>query len=387
MASSASDLIKFEKQGSGENSGTWGTLANKAMSRIEEAVAGYRAITLAGGTYTLDDTQYVENSTTTAESHLAIIKATGTPGASRKIVVPLRTKHYLIWNAVTTYDLTVGGSSGGTITVPNGFMQHVFCDGTNVEACSPAVSVDGAINLMGQTMFDSNGNEMLKFTDTSSAVNELTLKNEAAGSNPGFTATGGDTNVGIDLIPKGTGVLRQGSVPVSLTGLQTIWVPAAAMRPTVSNGCAAITDVETTAGRPDMQVLDFDTSADEHAQFQILFPKSWNEGTITFRVAWTTTATDTGTVAWGLQGVAVGDGDTIDIAYGTAVVVSDAGQSTAEDLYLTAESSAVTIAGSPAVDQLCYFRIFRDISADAMEEDARLMGVRILFSTDAGNDA
>ena len=387
MSSSASDLIKFEKQGSGENSGTWGTLANKAMSRIEEAIAGYRAITLAGGTYTLDDTQYVENSTTTAESHLAIIKATGTPGASRKIQVPLRTKHYLIWNAVTTYDLTVGGSSGGTITVPNGFMQHVFCDGTNVEACSPAVSVDGAINLMGQTMFDSNGNEMLKFTDTSSAVNELTLKNEAAGSNPGFTATGGDTNVGIDLIPKGTGVLRQGSVPVSLTGLQTIWVPAAAMRPTVSNGCAAITDVETTAGRPDMQVLDFDTSADEHAQFQILFPKSWNEGTITFRVAWTTTATDTGTVAWGLQGVAVGDGDTIDIAYGTAVVVSDAGQSTAEDLYLTAESSAVTIAGSPAVDQLCYFRIFRDISADAMEEDARLMGVRILFSTDAGNDA
>ena len=218
MSSSASDLIKFEKQGSGENSGTWGTLANKAMSRIEEAVAGYRAITLAGGTYTLDDTQYVENSTTTAESHLAIIKATGTPGASRKIVVPLRTKHYLIWNAVTTYDLTVGGSSGGTITVPNGFMQHVFCDGTNVEACSPAVSVDGAINLMGQTMFDTNGNEMLKFTDTSSAVNELTLKNEAAGSNPGFTATGGDTNVGIDLIPKGTGVLRQGSVAVDLLG-------------------------------------------------------------------------------------------------------------------------------------------------------------------------
>ena len=387
MASSASDLIKFEKQGSGENSGTWGTLANKAMSRIEEAVAGYRAITLASGTYTLDDTQYVENSTTTAESHLAIIKATGTPGASRKIVVPLRTKHYLIWNAVTTYDLTVGGSSGGTITVPNGFMQHVFCDGTNIEACSPAVSVDGAINLMGQTLFDTNGNEMLKFTDTGSAVNELTLKNEAAGSNPGFTATGGDTNVGIDLIPKGTGVLRQGAVAVGLVGLQTIWIPAAAMRPTVSNPCADLTDVETTSGRPDMQVLDFDTGADEHAQFQILFPKSWNEGTITFRVAWTTTATDTGTCAWGLQGVAVGDGDTIDVAYGTAVVVSDAGQSTAEDLYLTAESGDVTIAGSPAVDQVCYFRIFRDISADAMEEDARLLGVRILFSTDAGNDA
>ena len=389
MSSTASDLIKFEKQGSGENSGTWGTLANKAMSRIEEAIAGYRAITLASGTYTLDDTQYVENSTTTAESHLAIIKATGTPGASRKIQVPLRTKHYLIWNAVTTYDLTVGGSSGGTITVPNGFMQHVFCDGTNVEACSPAVSVDGAINLMGQTIFDSNGNEMFKFTETSSAVNELTFKNNAAGSNPGITATGGDTNVGIDLTPKGTGTLRQGTTSVALVGTQTIWVPAAAIRPTSSNGCATITDVESTSGRPDMQVLDFDASSDEHAQFQISFPKSWNEGTITFAVYWTTTATDTDGVAWGLQGVAVSDNDTIDVAYGTAIVVTDDALSAAEDLMVTATSSAVTLGGSPAAGDLCFFRIFRDVSDanDDMAEDARLIGVKIFFTTDAGNDA
>ena len=39
MASSASDLIKFEKQTTGENASTWGTKANTAMSRIEEAIA------------------------------------------------------------------------------------------------------------------------------------------------------------------------------------------------------------------------------------------------------------------------------------------------------------------------------------------------------------
>ena len=100
MASSASDLIKFEKQGSGENSGTWGTLANKAMSRIEEAIAGYRAITLAGGTYTLDDTQYVENSTTTAESHLAIIKATGSPSSFKdKTLFNLERSYYIRSNS------------------------------------------------------------------------------------------------------------------------------------------------------------------------------------------------------------------------------------------------------------------------------------------------
>jgi len=88
-----------------------------------------------------------------------------------------------------------------------------------------------------------------------------------------------------------------GGAVANVFGAQTIWIPAAAMRPTSSNGCAGITDVETTSGRPDLQVLDFDNGSDEHAQFQIGFPKSWNEGTITFRVFWTSTATDTDGVA------------------------------------------------------------------------------------------
>jgi hypothetical protein len=170
-------------------------------------------------------------------------------------------------------------------------------------------------------------------------------------------------------------------------GLHTIWVPVAAMRPTSSNGCAAITDVETTSGRPDLQVLDFDDAADEHAQFQIGFPKSWNEGTVTFRVFWTSTATDTDGVAWGLQGVSVANDATIDVAYGTAVVVTDDNISAAEDCLVTATSSAVTIA-SAAVDTLTFFRIFRDVSDgnDDMAEDARLIGVQVFFTTDAGND-
>ena len=191
-------------------------------------------------------------------------------------------------------------------------------------------------------------------------------------------------------IPSSANFIQQETSPTARTpGKDTIWVPAGAMRPTVSNGCATITDVQTTAGRPDMQVLDFDASADEHAQFQIAFPKSWNEGTITFQVYWTTTATDTDGVAWGLQGVAVSDNDTIDVAYGTAVVVTDDALSAAEDQCVTSESGAVTIAGSPAVDDIVYFRIFRDVSDgnDDMTEDARLIGVKIFFTTDAANDA
>ena len=179
-----------------------------------------------------------------------------------------------------------------------------------------------------------------------------------------------------------------GGTGAALQGLQTAYIPAKAMRPTSSNGCAAITDVETTSGRPDLQVLDFDASSDEHAQFDVAFPKSWNAGTITFRVFWVSTATDTDGVSWALQGLSVPDNTTIDAVYGTAIVVDDANQGAVEEMLVTATSSAVTIA-SAAADCLTFFRIFRDVSDanDTAAEDARLIGVQIFFTTNAGNDA
>ena len=171
-------------------------------------------------------------------------------------------------------------------------------------------------------------------------------------------------------------------------GKQTIWIPALAMRPTDSNGCDSITSVETTAGRPDLHVLDFDNSADEAAQFQICFPKSWNLGTITYQVWWCGLAATTG-VAWGLQGLGVNDNETVDAAYGSIVIVTDDAQGAVEEVLKTAESSAVTIAGTPADDDICFFRIFRDVSDgnDDMAGDARLLGVKLFFTTDAENDA
>lgn len=57
-------------------------------------------------------------------------------------------------------------------------------------------------------ILDSNGNEQIKFTTTASAVNESTFTNAATGTNPKIEATGGDTNIGLDILTKGTGVLN-----------------------------------------------------------------------------------------------------------------------------------------------------------------------------------
>lgn len=52
---------------------------------------------------------------------------------------------------------------------------------------------------------DINGNEILKTITTTSAVNELTITNQVTGTAPLLAATGGDTNIGLDVSTKGTG--------------------------------------------------------------------------------------------------------------------------------------------------------------------------------------
>ena len=105
-------------------------------------------------------------------------------------------------------------------------------------------------------------------------------------------------------------------------------------------------------------------------------------GTITFQVDWAHVAGSAFNVDWALQCVSVTDGDTIDVPYGTAVIVEDVG-GTAETLYTTVESGAVTCAGTPADGDTTFFQLYRDVSGDDLDVDADLIGVKIFFTTDA----
>ena len=55
---------------------------------------------------------------------------------------------------------------------------------------------------------DDSGNEYIKFSKTASAVNEFTITNNTTGNNPILSATGDDTNIGIDITTKGTGTIK-----------------------------------------------------------------------------------------------------------------------------------------------------------------------------------
>lgn len=61
---------------------------------------------------------------------------------------------------------------------------------------------------------DANGNEVIKTPATSSAVNEITVTNAATGNKPKIEATGGDTNIDLDLRGKGTGTVMKPSTVI-----------------------------------------------------------------------------------------------------------------------------------------------------------------------------
>ena len=177
----------------------------------------------------------------------------------------------------------------------------------------------------------------------------------------------------------GVGTLKQ-------AGKETIWVPASAMYGNTSNGAEA-GQTELSNG-PELKTLDFDKDSDEFAQFAIAFPKSWNEGTVTFQAFFTANTTNTGTTVFGLQGVALADDGALNTSFGSAQFnTAKAMSGTANDLAVTAESNAITIAGSPGADEYVFIQIFRDVSADSLTADAKLLGVKLFFTTDAANDA
>ena len=274
----------------------------------------------------------------------------------------------------STSDVTLKNDADGTVlTIPTGT--------TNVDIVGDLTA--GTLNADGDTAAGDNAAigytaaEGLILTGQGS-TNDVTIKNDADADV--LEIPTGTTNVTI------AGALDVGGAKAKVAGIETIYVPAAAMYPNSTAGCADLEQVELSNG-PELKCLDFDASSDENAQFTVCFPKSWNEGTVTFQAFWTVTGTNTGTVAWGLSGGCMADDASINTAFGTNVVATaKAFSGTSNDMTVSATSGAVTLANA-AVDTMTYFQIMRDVSADNQSGDARLLGIKLFFTTDAANDA
>lgn len=173
-------------------------------------------------------------------------------------------------------------------------------------------------------------------------------------------------------------------------GQQTIYVPAAAMGAATTNG-AATGNVAIATSLIQAQTLNFDHTTEEFAYFSVQMPKSWNAGTLVAQFIWSHTGASTNFgVAWGIEAVCLANDEAMQgVAWGTEVVTTDTG-GTDDDLYITGESSAITVGSTPTAEDLVYFRVTRVVgdAGDTMTTaDARLHGVKIHYTVSAWSDS
>ena len=261
MASTYTNL-GLELMATGENAGTWGTKTNANLSLAEQLLGGFKIQTLntAGSGANTTALAIADGALTGAAQNRVIILGAVSPEAitgNKIVTVPLLTEtFYIIKNSTSgayTVQLKAVSGSGATVTwsATDKSYKIVYVDGiaTNtgvydVPFGEGDVTLTGTQTLtnktltapkIGTSILDTNGNELMLLTATGSAVNEITIANAGTGvTGPVISATG-ETNVGININPKGTGVFRSGTAAVKIAGTETMWVPSSAMYGATTN--------------------------------------------------------------------------------------------------------------------------------------------------------
>ena len=274
MASTFSEL-GIELMATGENAGTWGTKTNANLNLIEQISGGYVEQSIAGGAQTTN--LLVEDGTLNGKAQNRIIKLTGSITGNQIVTLPVNMKNfYIINNATTdgagtpTVQIKAISGSGATVTWGAGEkgFKILYSDGvaTNTGIYDTGFSTtDGDVTLtgtqtltnktltspkIGTSILDTNGNELALLTATSSAVNEFTIANGATGQAPTLSSTGGDSNIDINIIPKGTGdvILAGDTVQVGDSGAAATLTSNGAGALTVTTGGAADLVLSTNSG-------------------------------------------------------------------------------------------------------------------------------------------
>ncbi len=244
MASTYTPL-GIELQATGENAGTWGTKTNTNLEIFEQISGGFTQQSIAGSAQTT--TLSVSDGATGAVMSHRMIEFTGTITGNQIVTIPLDTQtFYFLRNSTSgayTVQFKYASGSGDTFTfsATDKGDKIVFAagdDSTNPNIKTLAigtgiasVAADTSPQLGGDLdtnsfniafddahgINDENGNEQIIFQTTSSAVNQFDVTNAATGNAPSISATGGDTNIDVAIIPKGSGETKVGTGAAAAT--------------------------------------------------------------------------------------------------------------------------------------------------------------------------
>jgi hypothetical protein len=226
MANSYTQL-GFVKQADGENIGSWGDVLNdQLIDLLDDAIGGYVEVSVASGNVTL---AFADGTADNNGRH-AVIKFTGSPGASRTVTFPNKQKTYYIVNGSDDSVVCTAGAGAETVTLLTGQKDIIYVDGSD-EVHS--ILQEGAISeklISSQTAITSgidNSNDQLLLRDNSASTLKKVSIASIFSSVGGLTDLSGDSspqlggdldvngndivstsNGNITLTPNGTGVVR-----------------------------------------------------------------------------------------------------------------------------------------------------------------------------------
>jgi len=205
MASTYSSTLNLEIQTTGENSGTWGTITNNNLQKLESAIKGYVAVAIASTSDSLSAT----DGTTADETSNAIIKLTGTLTGNTTMQCEAVENWYIVDNAATmgTYTLGFKPASGTAASLVSASKHLLYTDGSTMfDVLDDAgnITANGTLDVAGNVSFDGGG---FIFNNSSADVD---FRIESNGNANAIFVDGGNDRVGI--------MNGSPSVPLDVTG-------------------------------------------------------------------------------------------------------------------------------------------------------------------------
>ena len=192
MASTYSSSLNLQLMTTGEQSGTWGTVTNENLQKIESAVKGYVSVAIASTT----DSLATSDGSTTDEQSNAIVKLTGTLTGNTTMSCEAVETWYIVDDATShgTYSLSFKPSGGTATSLVAGSKHILYTDGSTMfDVLNDAgnITANGTLTVAGATSL--NGGAFI-FNDSSADLN-FTI--ESNGDAVNFFSDGGEDRIGI----------------------------------------------------------------------------------------------------------------------------------------------------------------------------------------------
>lgn len=120
----------------------------------------------------------------------------------------------------SSISLATGGRESLRVTISSASAVNYVQVSGHATANSPIISSQGSDANVGLTLstkgtgnfaFQTGGGNQLTLAHTANAVNQLQISGAATGSFPTLSSQGSDTNIGLNLLGKGTGRVRLGN--------------------------------------------------------------------------------------------------------------------------------------------------------------------------------